>query len=412
MPVTANVAFGRYLRMLREDHGFTLTRVCELSQLSTPVDKATLSRLERGQQGATLAVLIPLGRIYDVSADALIERFELDAECERACSLETEDKSYAELRAAGRRSLENASLKWQAYGLFRAALDRAGIDPPQPGYTEVQERAAARMNLASVARSLGKNRFALHEFQELVRRDELPPGMNTMAIDRIANCYRCLGEFGIAEQFVGDAIAEALQAGDKQTLAFTYFTRASNILDQSASDEGIDDLKRSFVAAREAAATAGAPRNPTLGVNALIKLADAYYQTARYEKAGRVALAARDLSRKLEVASGEAYSEVLLGLLDENRGRNDAAVRRWRRVIELSRKLRNTRLNFVAEFFVFRRAMFGDNRALARAARLRLEKLAPWVPPFLPQLQEFKAMTTADPIDPRAVLRQVSERRG
>lgn len=411
MPVTANVAFGRYLRMLREDRGFTQRHVCELSQRSTPVDKATLSRLERGQQGATLSVLIPLGRIYNVSADALIERFELDAECERACSVETDGKSYAELRAAGREALQESSLKWQAYSMFRAALDRAGIDPPQPGYTDVQERAAARMNVASVARSLGKNRFALHEFKELVRRGELPPGLNTMAIDRIANCYRCIGEFGIAEQFVGDAIAEALRADDKQTLAFAYFTRASNILDQLPSDEGIEFLKRSFVADREAAA-AGAPRNPTLGVNALIKLADAYYQTARYEKAGRVALAARDLSRRLEVTSGEAYSEVLLGLLDEQRGRDEAAVRRWRRVIELSRKLHNTRLNFVAEFFVFRQAVYGDNRALARAARLRLERLAPWVPPFLPQLQEFKAMTTADPIDPRAVLRQVAERRG
>jgi tetratricopeptide (TPR) repeat protein len=236
--------------------------------------------------------------------------------------------------------------------------------------------------------------------------------MNTMAIDRIANCYRCLGEFDVAEQFVGDAIAEALRAGDKQTLAFAYFTRASNVLDQSISVDGIDDLKRSFLADRDAAATASVPTNPTLGVNALIKLADAYYQSGRYDKAGRVALAARDLSRRLEVASGEAYSEVLLGLVDEIRGRNDAAVWRWRRVIELSKELRNTRLNFIAEFFVFRQAMYGDNRALARAARLRLERLAPWVPSFLPQLQEFRAMTTADPIDPRAVLRQVSERRG
>ena len=412
MPVTAHEAFGRYLRILREDRGFSLRRVCELSEGSTPIDKATLSRLERGQQGATLSALIPLGRIYDVSVDALIERFELDAECERVGSPEIGNESYVELREAARGALQKQSLKWKAYGLFRAAFERAGFDPPQPGFTDVEERAVARMNLAAVARSLGKNRYALHEFQALVRRGDLPPGMNTMAIDRIANCYRCLGEFGIAEQFVGDAIAESLRAGDQQTLAFNYFSQASNILDQSCSDEGIDFLKRSFRADREATVSREGQDNPTLGVNALIKMADAYYHTARYEKAGRVALAARDLSRKLEVASGEAYSEVLLGLVDENRGRPDAALRRWRRVIELSKKLRNTRLNFIAEFFVFRQAAHGNNRALARASRLRLERLVPWVPSFLPELQEFKAMTSASPIDPRKVLRQVSERRG
>ena len=58
MPVTANAAFGRYLRLLREDRGFTLRHVCELSERSTPIDKATLSRLERGRQGATPAGLV------------------------------------------------------------------------------------------------------------------------------------------------------------------------------------------------------------------------------------------------------------------------------------------------------------------------------------------------------------------
>src|SRR5262247_4044626 len=115
-------AFGAYLTRLREDRGLALRRVCELSASgATPVDKATLSRCEHGQQGATLSVLVALSRVYGVPADALIERFELDAELGLIGAPDTGGKDYAALRDAGRRALLQASLKWQAYGYYRVA---------------------------------------------------------------------------------------------------------------------------------------------------------------------------------------------------------------------------------------------------------------------------------------------------
>src|SRR5437773_2228612 len=73
------VAFGRYLRLLRERRGLSLADVCELSQRSSEsFDKGALSRLERGQQTPSIFRLGPLCRIYDVSADVLLERMELD----------------------------------------------------------------------------------------------------------------------------------------------------------------------------------------------------------------------------------------------------------------------------------------------------------------------------------------------
>ena len=408
MAGSANVAFSRYLRTLREDRGLTLRRACELSTESSPIDKAALSRFERGQQGATLSMLIPLAHIYRVPSDALIERFEADSEMDRVGAPETEGKCYADLLEAGRNALVRQGLKWEAYGFWREALERAGIDPPLPGYTEEQQRAVARLNLATVARSLGKNRYALFELTRLVHDGDLPPGLNAVALDRIANCYRCLGEYEIAESFIDDAIAEALRLEDRQPLAFAYFSRASNILDQSMDEQGVEYLKLAFRADREAGEHSVLRSSPALGVSTLIKLADVYYQTARYEKAGRAALAARDLSRRAGVASGEAYSEVLLGLVDESRGRHDSAVRRWRRVGRLAKRMHNTRLAFFAEFYVFRQAVKRAHHALARASRQRLERLAPWVPSFLPQLQQFRAMTTDHPIDPQAAVRQVS----
>lgn len=413
MAHNANVAFGRYLRALREDRGYTLRRVCELSAEANSIDKAALSRFERGQQGATLSLLIPLSRIYDVPSDALIERYELDAELERLGPPRVEGKNYSQLHDAGRTALLEHSLKWEAYGLWREALERATIDPPNAGYTEEQQLAAARLNLATVARSLGKNRYALFEFQELLRDDDFPPALNAMVLDRIANCYRCLGEFDTAERFVDDAIAEALRRDDRHALAFAYYSRASNILDQSrGSVEGVDYLNRAFRKDREAPGGAPETKNRTFAPIALYKIADAYYHSARYDAAGRAAMSAGKLSREAGSPSCLAYSELILGLVDESKGRSESAVRRWRRAAELGRQIHNQCLSFSAEFFVFRQAVHQGNKALARASRLRLERMAPWVPAYLPELQEFKAMTSKSRIDSRKVLRQVIETGG
>ncbi|MFB7088026.1 helix-turn-helix domain-containing protein [Streptomyces sp. NPDC056296] len=61
-------AVGPRLRALRRDRGITLT---DLSA-ATGVSESTLSRLESGQRRATLELLLPLARIYDVPLDDLV----------------------------------------------------------------------------------------------------------------------------------------------------------------------------------------------------------------------------------------------------------------------------------------------------------------------------------------------------
>ncbi|MFD5294289.1 helix-turn-helix domain-containing protein [Streptomyces mutabilis] len=61
-------AVGPRLRALRRERGITLAHL----SAATGVSESTLSRLESGQRRATLELLLPLARIYDVPLDDLV----------------------------------------------------------------------------------------------------------------------------------------------------------------------------------------------------------------------------------------------------------------------------------------------------------------------------------------------------
>ncbi|MEU4807143.1 XRE family transcriptional regulator [Actinosynnema sp. NPDC023587] len=61
-------AVGARLRALRRDRGITLADLAA----TTGVSESTLSRLESGHRRATLELLLPLARTYDVPLDELV----------------------------------------------------------------------------------------------------------------------------------------------------------------------------------------------------------------------------------------------------------------------------------------------------------------------------------------------------
>lgn len=61
-------AVGPRLRALRRDRGITLAELAA----TTGVSESTLSRLESGRRRATLELLLPLARTYDVPLDDLV----------------------------------------------------------------------------------------------------------------------------------------------------------------------------------------------------------------------------------------------------------------------------------------------------------------------------------------------------
>ena len=379
MAEASAVAFGRYLRALRERRRLSLHRVCQLT--GDLLDKGALSRLERGQQVPSIFKLGPLSRVYEVSPEALIERMELDREVERLGRPSTEGKTYEELHRFGGAALVRDNRKWEAYAYFRDALPLAGED----------KRIPAWCNLVTAIRSLGKNALALHELSELQASGELAPAQRALVHERMSNCHRCLGDMRRAEECAESAAAQAIALGDSRTLAFAYTARANAALDQERWEAAYEDLRRALVAYRESAQQECmlAP-NPAFEAQVLLMLAESSIHLGNLARARRLALAAKRMSQEHGLPLGLAYSELHLGRIDEREGARGRARERFRRAAALAERTRNHRLLFSVELELLRQAHRAGDSARARASRRRLERLAPSVPRHIPAMREFK----------------------
>jgi transcriptional regulator with XRE-family HTH domain len=382
------ISIGRYLRELRERRGFSLARVCELSHsTSDPIDKGTLSRYERGQQTPSIHRLGPLCRIYEITADALLERMELDREVDRVGGPETIGRTYEQLYAAGAAAVARGGNKWDAYACFRDALPLA---PPEKLF-------AAWINLVNRIRVLGKNALALHELREIERSISLAPDQRALVHGRMANCLRCLGETRQAEALANSAIAQAGTFDDPFVLAYAYSSRAELAIDQGEWQSAYDLLMKALAAHRE-----GDERDsrlaeiPFFEAQMFVKMAECSLNLGATSRARRLALAARRTCREHDWANGLAYAEVYLGLVDERDGRADLALVRWRRAAAIAKKIEDPRILFSAEVEIFRQALAAGDKALARASRRRLERIAPWIQKHIPAYKRYKELVESE----------------
>ena len=180
-----------------------LSRVCEITKGSPePIDKGTLSRFEHGQQTPSIFRLGPLGRIYEISADALLERMELDREVDRLGGPATAGKSYDELHRAGGDALVTGKRKWDAYAYFRDAVPLAGAD----------RKVAAWINLVTSIRHLGRTPWRSTSSASSKTTVPLDARQRALVHERMSCCCRCLGDMKRAESYADSAIAEALEA--------------------------------------------------------------------------------------------------------------------------------------------------------------------------------------------------------
>lgn len=381
---TSAVALGRYLRELRERRGLSLARVCEITKSSPePMDKGTLSRLERGQQSPSIFRLGPLCRIYEISADALIERMELDREVDRIGGPDTSGKTFDELHEAGASALTRANRRWEAYACFRDALPLAGP----------ADRRKARINLATAIRSLGKNALALHELRELEASCGLDPGQRALIHERMSNCCRCLGDMKHAEEYADAAMAQATALGDFRILAHACCTRASAAVDQEQWGTASEFLLKALAAYRDGTGRESLILpNPSFAAQALLILAECSLHLRNIPRARRLTLAAKRMSQAHDLPVGLAYSELILGWIDEEDGQVERALQRWRRAAALAARIDYQRIVFTAEVEIFRQAWRAGDLARAKASRRRLERLVPWVPRYIPAYRRFKQL--------------------
>jgi tetratricopeptide (TPR) repeat protein len=347
------------------------------------MDKGTLSRFERGQQSPSIFRLGPLSRIYEISADALLERMELDREVDRLGGPETGGKTYEQLHRAAGEAVVQRNRKWEAYAYFRDALPLAGPD----------KRVVARINLVTAIRSLGKNALALHELRELETSGRLDAGQRALVHERLSNCCRCLGEMKRAEAYAESAAAQAQALVDFRTLAYAYCTRASAAIDQEQWACGYEYLMKSLAAHRkgEQQASILLP-SPSFEAQALLMLAECSLNLRNIARARRLTAAAKRMSEEHEMPLGLAYSELLLGWIDESDGRPEQALARWRRAAALAARIDYPRIVFTAEVEIFRQAKDAGDVARARASKRRLERLVPWIPRYIPAYRRFKQL--------------------
>jgi tetratricopeptide (TPR) repeat protein len=364
----------------------SLFDVAQLSQASVEsIDKGTLSRFEHGKQLIPVFKLITLSRIYDAPAEVLFEKLELDRALDHIGGPDTEGLDGEELRNLGRLALLRLNRKWDAYGYFRDGLHR-----PNGGE---ESAAVAQMNFATAARSLGKNRFALHELKALAESGAAGERRNAVLLDRISNCYRCFKEYDKAERYADAAVEEASFFDEQRVLAYACMSRAVIAQHRSDHERAIAYLRRAYKADRQAAAGDYLlSPNPNFKAGTLLKIASSYLHMGCREKAKRAALAAKKISTEMKLPAELAYSELILGRLDEREGAANNAVQRWSKAVQLARPIKNKRLSFAGEYYLFRHALRRSDLAVARASQRRIERLLPWIPEHFSLLHDYKEL--------------------
>src|SRR5262245_29527679 len=162
------VAFGRYLKIVRERRKLSLEDVAHLTKAyPEPVNKGYLSRVERGLNHVGFSKMVALSRAYEVPLDAFGERYALDLEVDRLRGApETNDKSIGDLIASSRRLIDSGR-RLHAFACVRDALARVERSPVMANYLNHAEQVAAvTIGHGVAAVSLGRYRLGLVEVQD------------------------------------------------------------------------------------------------------------------------------------------------------------------------------------------------------------------------------------------------------
>jgi transcriptional regulator with XRE-family HTH domain len=391
MAEPCNVAFGRYLKALRERRGLSLDEVQSLSQVfPEPIGKTYLSRCENGKQKLAFSKMIPLSRIYEVPPEVLVERMELDLELDRIGGPDTEGLGFRALGLKGRAASAKGHF-WQAYGFLRDAEPLAlKSDLTGGAKTPAEQLLYAIMSCSIVAARLGAQRLSLYELEHV--RDTAKFSDERLAnLDiLLSNRFRERGEVERAILFAESALTRARSSGSLDQEAFATANMAVLMQDAQRGDEAIELAKSSFDLFKRAGLMNECTRS-------LINLADYYFEAARFASAKRALGAAERLAVKHGLDRPRALIRILRGMIAKEEGQLQLAVGYWRESIELSKKTRDRVTRFKAEFQLLKHALETGDEKTARALCRLMHKRALWIPNDVVELSEFRTLTTARP---------------
>jgi tetratricopeptide (TPR) repeat protein len=387
MAESCAVAFGRYLRMLRERRGLSLDDVATMSRsLADPVDKSYLSRCENGHYGIGFSKAITLSRIYGVPTEVLAERLELDTELDRIGGPDTSGLTHGELQKRGV-AASNRGAAWDAYTNFRDSVHLALRAELSPTFRDAEEQhLIACMNVSTAAGRLGRSRFSVHELEYIRAAAHLGPGLEPLLLDLLSWRYRVLGELEKARGLADEAVTKAEEDGSASARGYAYANRARLACHEKDFRKAISLYQIAFKAHEQAGRINEC-------ANTLLNLANAYVDSKRRQSAQRALAAAERLALSVHDTRTRVLIRVLGGELSEAEGLHSEATRRWHEALELARSLNDKILQFKAEFYLYRHALRREEEATARALGRRLLRLAAWIPADLEELAQFRELS-------------------
>lgn len=387
MAVSCHVAFGHYLRTLRERRGLALEDVWTLSQtFPESLNKGYLSRCENGKQKLALPKVVAISRIYEVPADVLVERLELDLELEKIGGPSTEKLSWAQLREAGKNAMSHGH-RWAAYTFLRDATlkaNKADLDASSFGSLK-EQIVVSFMNVAGIAHTLGKNRYALEEFQFAEKCTGLSPNSKIQAALGLASAHRSVGNTGLSQQHADIALERLDVCPNSSLEPWVYSLHGMARMKRKELAEAIPWFQKAYDAFRNR----GMIKD---GAQELIGLADCYHELRKLRAATRTLDAVRTIADKHSLLRIKALALTIQGLVDQDSNKPKSAEKNLREADKIAKELNDGILRFQIEFYLYKHALAQKQMASARAIRRRLDQLSLSVPSTVEQMMEFREL--------------------
>jgi tetratricopeptide (TPR) repeat protein len=380
------VAFGRYLKIVRERRKLSLEDVAHLTKAyPEPVNKGYLSRVERGLNHVGFSKMVALSRAYEVPLDAFGERYALDLEVDRLRNPpETAGKDTGQLIHHGI-ALKERGRRVHAFACVRDALSQADRPPLMPNYSGLDEQVAAITLAHGVyAVALGRYRLGLVEVESAERMSSLREEFVPIISYELSLIHRHLGDVPLARGYADRAIEQALRTEKQKYLGDAYSARAA-IASREKDFKTSVSLYQSAIRAHERAG-----RREECVV-ALLGIANDYAEGGRLGAARRAIQSAQKLEREFGI-SRAARIEYQLGELEFAEGRSAKASSRWLAAVELAKENSDRYIHFKAEFRLFKLAVRNGNATVLNALGRRLSRLAPWMAPTEPDVAEFREL--------------------
>ncbi len=378
------IAFGRYLRILRERRGLALDDVTTMSRLfADPVDKSYLSRCENGVFGLAASKMIPLCRIYEVPPQVLFERLELDMELDKIGSPDTEGLDYEQLSIRGRDAAQRGTF-WESYAYFRDST-RVARSSKLMGRLrdETEQYLCSFINLSTGAANLGRPRLALHELEYVRSTSGLSARIHPILLERLATVYLVLEELAAARGLADQAIEEGEKLGLDEFLGYFYSSRAK-VAEHERDWAGMIAL---YQKAHEKCREAGQHQE---SCRTLFNLAAGYQSAGRIRSARRVLASSERQARALGMDRLRALIRLAMGEIEDAGGAPDRARACWEEAAQIARRLNERTVTFRAEFRLYQMAIRLGREATARTIERRLSRLSAWLGGSLEEVADFK----------------------